>query len=43
MGAVSGDSLVQISVTLFACYLCFLVAEFEAAAGEYTRPLLSST
>ena len=33
LGAVAGDHLVQISVTLFACYLCFLVAEFQAAAS----------
>ena len=33
LGAVAGDHIVQISVTLFACYLCFLVAEFEAAAS----------
>ena len=33
LGAVAGDHVVQISVTLFACYLCFLVAEFEAEAS----------
>ena len=33
LGAVAGDHIVQISVTLFACYLCFLVAEFEASAS----------
>ena len=33
LGAVAGDHIVQISVTLFACYLCFLVAEFEAEAS----------
>ena len=33
LGAVAGDHIVQISVTLFACYLCFLVAEFEAESS----------
>ena len=33
LGAVAGDHVVQISVTLFACYLCFLVAEFQSAAS----------
>ena len=33
LGAVAGDHIVQISVTLFACYLCFLVAEFQSAAS----------
>ena len=33
LGAVAGDHVVQISVTLFACYLCFLVAEFQAEAS----------
>ena len=33
LGAVAGDHVVQISVTLFACYLCFLVAEFEAESS----------
>ena len=33
LGAVAGDHVVQISVTLFACYLCFLVAEFQSEAS----------
>ena len=33
LGAVAGDHIVQISVTLFACYLCFLVAEFQSEAS----------
>ena len=33
LGAVAGDHIVQISVTVFACYLCFLVAEFQAEAS----------